>query len=644
MISNKIIEEALLIRRVEENFLDLFSDGKLNGTVHTSVGQEFSAVAFAGQIKKTDFVFSNHRCHGHYISYTKDFVDLIAELMGKKNGVCGGVGSSQHLQKYNFYSNGIQGGIVPVAAGMGLAQKISNSNNIGLVFIGDGTLGEGVVYETMNMISLLKIPLLIICENNQYAQSTKISDSLAGDILKRAESFGIKTFKGDTWDPESLIRKGKRAIDFVRNESQPGFFLVDTYRLNAHSKGDDDRDPKEKEFFRKKDFLTKFEKSNPLIFKEIDNRIIKKIKIAVNEIEKSEELSINEYFNEELLEEIKDKNWNLIKPLKKRQVKLINNFFHKTMESNKKTVFIGEDILSPYGGAFKVANGLSTNFPDRVFSTPISEAAITGISNGLALSGFKPFLEIMFGDFITLSLDQIINHSSKFFHMYNHKVKCPIVIRTPMGGKRGYGPTHSQTLDRFLIGIDNVKVVALNFMIDPSIILSQVVKEVHPVIVIENKADYGRYVGNFSSENYVSEYCDSEYPVIKIKPVKSKPNLTIVTYGGMLSDVLESIENLFYDSDFKVEIIALTKINPIDYDDIIKSVSITKKIAVIEEGSKIGGISSEIISTLVEKVDFKIQTLKIGSLPVPIASVKSLENQILPNSDIIITKINNTLK
>jgi 2-oxoisovalerate dehydrogenase E1 component len=644
MVSNTQIEEALLIRRVEESFLKLYADGKLNGTVHTSVGQEFSAVAFAGQISKQDFVFSNHRCHGHYISYSKDYEGLLAELMGKKSGVCGGVGSSQHLHKDNFYSNGIQGGIVPVAAGKGLAEKLTKSGNIGLVFIGDGTLGEGVLYESMNILSLWKIPLLIICENNQYAQSTRLTDNLAGDILKRAEAFGLKTFSGDTWDPSALNKNAKKAIDYVRNEGLPSFFLVDTYRLNAHSKGDDDREPKEKELYRKKDFLIKFEKSNPGEFKEMDDRVSAKIKVAIENIERSEELTLEEYLREPKRTESDNKSWKVIKPMKKRQVKMLNEFFNRTMQSNEKVIFMGEDVLSPYGGAFKVAADLSFNFPERVFSTPISEAAIVGISNGLAISGFKPFLEIMFGDFMTLALDQIINHSSKFHHMYNLKVKCPIVIRTPMGGKRGYGPTHSQTLDRFLIGIDNVKVVALNSMIDPAIVLDRVATEEHPVIVIENKADYGRYIGNFILENYVAEYDNADYPVIKIRPLRSKPNLTIVTYGGMLNDVIESIEPLFYEADFKVEVIALTEINPIDYNDIISSVSVTKKVAIIEEGNAVGSISSEIISSLLEKLDFKFEGLKIGALPVPIASVKSLEEQILPSSDIIVSRIKNKFK
>ena len=212
MLTHKQIKLALLIRAVEQKFLDLFSQGKLNGTVHTSVGQEFSAVAFAGALSSSDFIFSNHRCHGHYLAFTGDYQGLIAELMGKQEGICSGIGSSQHLCNGNFFSNGIQGGIVPVSAGFALGNKLKKNHNIGIVFIGDGTLGEGVVYETMNIISKWEIPLLIVCEDNSYAQTTSTSISLSGEIVDRAKAFDIKTFKSDTWDIDGLLENAQNSI------------------------------------------------------------------------------------------------------------------------------------------------------------------------------------------------------------------------------------------------------------------------------------------------------------------------------------------------------------------------------------------------------------------------------------------------
>jgi 2-oxoisovalerate dehydrogenase E1 component len=638
-LTHKHIKEAILIRKVEETFLDLFSKGKLNGTVHTCVGQEFSAIAFAGQLEKSDFVFSNHRCHGHYISFTKDVKGLIAELMGKKSGTCGGVGSSQHLCNNNFFSNGIQGGIIPVAAGYALSNKVNGLNSIGVVYIGDGTLGEGVLYETMNIASKWDIPLLIVCENNFYAQSTPQELNLAGDILKRAEAFDIKTFKSDTWDLESLMKNAKMSIDYVRQCKKPCFHLVETYRLNAHSKGDDNRDKNEVLNFINKDFINNFEKNENEIYNkylEIANDKIFKI---LSEIENEDELSLIDYFNH--LPENYNNQWKEIEFIDKRQVELLNSFFQDKMTNNDKTFFIGEDILSPYGGAFKVAKNLSKISPERTLSTPISEGALSGIANGLALAGNKSYAEIMFGDFITLAFDQIINHASKFHHMYNGKVSCPVVFRTPMGGNRGYGPTHSQTLDKFLCGIDNIKTIALNTFINPILIYEKIHSEKHPVIVIENKTDYGKKIGAIKTENYKILVNEDQYPVIKAIPISSAPNSTIVTYGTNGDWILENLNQLFKETDIIAEVLILTKISPIDYTVIIESVKNTKNLIVVEEGSKHFGVSSEIISGTLENIDFPIKVKRIGALQVPIPSVRSLESQVLPNIDLVIQTICN---
>jgi len=642
MLNDDHIKDALLIRRVEEKFLELFSQGKLNGTVHTSVGQEFSAVAFAGQLKSSDFVFSNHRCHGHYLSFTRDLRGLIGELMGKRSGTCGGVGSSQHLQFGNFFSNGVQGGIVPLAAGFGLAQKLNKDNNIGIVFIGDGTLGEGILYETMNIVSKWQIPLMIVCENNFYAQSTPQRLTLAGDICKRAEAFGIQARHTTTWDVEQLLATAKQAIDDVRSSGLPLFVRVDTYRLNAHSKGDDDRDPAEIEEYRQKDFLHRLKHERPADYQRHLEPIDRQISSLVEELEAEEELRLAQYYSPPAA--AAKPKWAPLQDSTLRQYQHINNFFKQAMADDPKLVFIGEDVLSPYGGAFKVANDLSTLFPERVFSTPISEAAITGVSNGLALAGFRPFAEIMFGDFMTLAFDQIVNHAAKFYHMYNHKVKCPVVIRTPMGGRRGYGPTHSQTLDKFLIGIENVTTVALNSLVMPEIIYNAVLKEEHPVIIIECKSDYGRKIGKKPINNYQYLQSDSSYPVVRISPVLSTPTATIVTYGGASSMLVDCLEQVFFEADVKPEVLVLSKINPIDYTPIIDSVRVTGRLFVLEEGSVTGGIGSEIIAAVSEILGERLICARIGALPVPIPAVKSLESRVLPNVAILVETIKRVLQ
>ena len=165
-----------LIRRFEETVLEEFPRGSFYGTTHTYIGQEADAVGVLNHIQADDIVVSNHRCHGHFLAYGGDIRALFAELMGKTTGVCGGRGGSQHLHWKNFYTNGILGGTVPIATGMALAEKFKESQAITINFLGDGAFGEGVVYESLNMASLWKAPILYVIENNSIAQSTPIDD------------------------------------------------------------------------------------------------------------------------------------------------------------------------------------------------------------------------------------------------------------------------------------------------------------------------------------------------------------------------------------------------------------------------------------------------------------------------------------
>jgi 2-oxoisovalerate dehydrogenase E1 component len=633
-IDKGFFQLALSIRRTEDKFLELFDKGKMNGTVHTCNGQEFSAIAFCSALDLHDFIFSSHRCHGHYIARTGDLSGLISELMGKTTGTCSGIGSSQHLFYDNFYSNGVQGGIVPVAAGMAFAAKKKNKGAIGIVFIGDGTLGEGVVYETLNLISLLSLPLLVVCENNSYAQSTKIENSLSGDILARPKAFGIKTFHSNTWDLTNLFSDASNSINFVR-EGRPAFHLVDTYRLNHHSKSDDNRDIAEVQRYFEKDPLNIFQANHPEIYQSMLNDIDLEINNISNDADKKSELSGEMYHTEAKYK--RNEGYENIEKLNERVVSRINLFFDNILSSDENVLFIGEDVLSPYGGAFKVAKDLSLKYPDKVISTPISEAAITGISNGLALGGFRPYLEIMFGDFLTLSMDQIINHASKFYHMYNKKINCPIVIRTPMGGGRGYGPTHSQTLDKFLVGIDNLSVIALNSFIDPKLIYESIHNnEVHPVLVIENKLDYGRFVGAQKLDFYDVKRSLDLYPIVLCSPISVTPSITIVTYGGISTNVIEALHGVFQVSGFIPEVIILSKISPLDINPVLESVKVTQRIITIEEGSKEFGIGAEIIAKAIENLGSEVILAKrIAAKPVPIPSARSTEDWVLPNNRII---------
>lgn len=243
--------QMTLIRQTEQAFFDLYARGLMAGTVHTSIGQEACAVGVVAALDRArDVVFSSHRAHGHFLAYCDDVEGLVAELLGRRTGIVGGVGGTQHLHIRNLYTNGIQGGIVPNAVGAALAEKLDGSGAIVTVFLGDGTMGEGVVYESMNLASLWQLPVLFVLEDNHYAQSTPKHLEHAGRLADRPRAFGIATHDltggsahtmADALDVVEVYAAACTAATYVREHRAPYFLALPTYRLVPHSKGDDTR-------------------------------------------------------------------------------------------------------------------------------------------------------------------------------------------------------------------------------------------------------------------------------------------------------------------------------------------------------------------------------------------------------------------
>ena len=233
------------IRRFEETVLEEFKRGVFAGTTHTSLGQEANAVGVISALQPEDIIVTNHRCHGHFLAYGGDMRALFAEMMGRESGVCAGRGGSQHIHWRNLYSNGVQGGIVPIAAGMALAEKQKGSGSIVTVFIGDGTFGEGIIYEAFNMARLWTLPLLIVVEHNHIAQTTPTELVQVGQLAERMRTFEIPDNELDSSDVDEIHRATLTAAESVRRDQLPSALLLHTVRFGPHSKGDDTRDQNE---------------------------------------------------------------------------------------------------------------------------------------------------------------------------------------------------------------------------------------------------------------------------------------------------------------------------------------------------------------------------------------------------------------
>jgi 2-oxoisovalerate dehydrogenase E1 component len=630
----------MLIRGVERKLLDLFGEGKLYGTVHTCIGQEWAGIAIAEALVPDDVIFTSHRGHGHFLAKTDDVEGLIAEVMGRQAGVCGGRGGSQHLCSRGAFSNGVQGGIVPVSAGIALAQKLRGTGGIVVVYIGDGTLGEGVVYETMNIASKWELPLLIVLENNSYAQSTSQAQTLAGDICARAAAFGIQTTQADTWDLERLLPTAAQCVEMVRTQGKPVFLRIDTYRLMAHSKGDDDRDPEEVQAFWAKDPITQFALEEKAQAEAIQARVRERVDAAVAQAEASPyaaPLAANDGAPGQAVQPIWEPT-RIATP--ERAVTLIHDALERNMRRDERIVLIGEDIEGPYGGAFKVTRNLSQSFPGRVRNTPISEAAIVGLGNGLALSGLLPVCEIMFGDFLTLAADQLINHASKFHYMYNDQVNPSLIVRTPMGGKRGYGPTHSQSLEKHFMGLPGTMMLATHSRYDPGLLYDALFQVIdRPTIVIENKLLYGVKVSDQLAAGFVLEHTREPLPTTRLRP-EATPDVTILCYGGMLPEVEKAIELLFDAHEVACEVICPLRLYPFDPWPVVESVHKSGRLLVVEEGVSFAALGAEAIAQVMERSPGVLsQVRRLASPSHPIPSCGPLEKALLPGTDHVVAAV-----
>jgi pyruvate/2-oxoglutarate/acetoin dehydrogenase E1 component len=322
----------------------------------------------------------------------------------------------------------------------------------------------------------------------------------------------------------------------------------------------------------------------------------------------------------------------------------LNSALRHALTLDARVYLLGEDILDPYGGAFKVTRGLSTEFPDRVLTTPISEAGIVGVAIGMALRGLRPVVEIMFGDFITLIADQVINHAAKFRWMYNDQVRTPLVIRVPMGGRRGYGPTHSQTLEKLFLGVPGLRVLAPSVIGNPGDLLAcAILIGDDPTLFVENKLLYLLPVQK------KTDLVDFELNTVPLdgRGVGQKgigvtylltvrgappPVLTLASYGYMAELARQAMLKLAYEYEVFTELVIPTQLAPFEIEPILASVRRTGRLLTIEEGSLSLGWGAEIVARTVEALGAGLQAARrLAALDLPVPASGPLESTVLPS-------------
>jgi 2-oxoisovalerate dehydrogenase E1 component len=626
-----------LIRGVEQLLLDLFSKGQLSGTTHTCLGQEFCQMGVVRALTDADdAVLSNHRNHGHFLTYSGDVRGLIAEIMGREGGVCGAVGGSQHLAYGHFHSNGVQAGMTGIGVGQALARKLRGSSGIIAVIVGDGTMGEGLLYESMNLAAIWNVPVLFVVENNGIAQTTPTAHTVAGSIEARGAAFGLRTWRLDDANPD-FFADAEAIVGEIRRTGTAGLLVIDTCRLGPHSKGDDLRPVNEVARIRDRDPLMR-----------LGDNISDFRRLKIDEA--------NAEFLAEVLEWVlqQPEETKLPPPIWKtaatRKVtnqqptapgnvrSALTNALDSLLAANRECLLLGEDLHDPYGGAFKVTSGLSSKYPEQVISTPISEAGITGVAIGLALAGFRPIVEIMFADFLTLAMDQLYNHAAKFPAMFP-TAQVPLLIRTPSGGRRGYGPTHSQSPENLACAIPGMTVLFPSHRHDVGAILKNgVCNWPYPKICFEHKLLYGLPCQPADYRELPPEDADPGADLFStLVSGPTDPDLTLVAYGYSVA-MAEELAARLTEEELTAEIVAPSLLSPFPKRTMLRHLLKQERILVIEETYAEYGIGAE-IGALLAAAGYRGRFHRIGAPRIPIPAARSLESQVLPGIDTLMNAV-----
>ncbi|MEO6710760.1 MAG: thiamine pyrophosphate-dependent enzyme, partial [Planctomycetota bacterium] len=487
------------IRLFEETATALFKAGRIKGTAHSYAGEEAIAAGVCHSLSVQDFVGSYHRGHGHCIAKGARVDRMMAELLGRSTGYCGGLGGSMHIADLSLNilgANGVVGATMPLGAGAALSAKLRGSDAVSVAFFGDGASNQGVFHETLNLASVWKLPMVFVCENNQYALNTAYETTTAVDkISYRAASYGVPGHTIDGNDAVEVLLVVGEAIERARRGEGPSLIEAMTWRWGPHSMRANLREPRTEEARRS------WEARDPVL--RLEDRIkdeAPELLGRVEEIKSSLRTEIDEavkYADASPEPDMASLSSAVYVPhalpapppaTTTREltfVQALNEALRQEMERDQDVFVMGEDIAET-GGIFQVTKGLSEHFgTERIRDTPISEAAFCGAGVGAAIAGLRPVIEVQIFDFVTQMMDMIVNQAAKFRFMNGGTARVPMVIRGPQGGGIRLAAQHSQSLESWFMHIPGLVVIAPSTPYDAKGLLAAAIRDDNPVIFLE---------------------------------------------------------------------------------------------------------------------------------------------------------------
>jgi len=639
-----------LSRYLDEKQLILLKQGK--GFFHIGAsGHEACTIAASHCFKPGyDYAYPYYRDQAFCLGFGMTSKEILLSFLAKDDDPnSSGRQMPQHYghKELNIVSQSSPTGTQYLqAVGAAFAIQKDNSNSVVYVSSGDGTTSQGDFHEALNWASREKAPVIFHVENNGYAISVPLSEQTSGEsiysITSGYEHLDRYTIDGTNYF-ESVLAFNK-AIDRARKGKGPTVIESKVVRLLPHSSSDDQRKYRTEEEINKdklKDPIIAFEKvciKEKIVKKEEFDKIYKEIKNQVDKDAEWAELQENPKPITSM-KNIYSENDNSFKTPKNVGDKIvlvdaINHALEEELIYNKKMLVYGQDIAGGKGGVFTATRGLTDKFgKDRVFNSPLAESSIIGTAIGLSTLGYKPVIEIQFGDYIWTSMMQIRNEVATMRYRSNGDWTCPIVMRVPVGGYIHGSLCHSQSIEGYFTHLPGIKIAFPSNASDAKGLLKASCRMDDPILFLEHK---GLYRQGFAS----SEEPDSEYLLEfgKANIVQNGDAITIVTWGALVQKSVEATKK----TNISVEIIDLRTLVPLDFDTILQSIKKTNRLIVVHEDNLTNGFGAEIVSKIsdvgFEFLDAPIKRVASKDSPVPYSQV--LEDEILVQIDWIVDSIN----
>ena len=650
-----IYSSMYLSRMLDEKQLILLKQGK--GFFHIGAsGHEAAELAAAKNINSDkDYSYPYYRDQAYCIGLGMTSKELLLSFLAKDDDPnSSGRQMPQHFgsKKLNIVSQSSPTGTQYLqAVGAGFACQRDKNKSIVYVSSGEGTTSQGDFHEALNWASREKAPVVFHIHDNNYAISVPIKDqTTGGSVFNMASGYeSLSKFDVDGCNFFESYQAFKLATERARKGKGPSIIISNVVRLLPHSSSDDHtkyRPKKELEADKARDPLTQFKNScikSKIIkeaeFQSIEYKIDEQINNDADWAEKQDNPSSDSYSDNlfsnflelDLSTEDKIHNSNSDKCV---MVDAINHALSEELTFNDKMIMFGQDIAGGKGGVFTATRGLTDIFgKDRVFNSPLAESSIIGTAIGLSTMGYKPVVEIQFGDYIWTAMMQLRNELSTLRYRSNGDWACPVVVRVPVGGYIHGSLCHSQSIDAYFTHMPGVYIAYPSNAADAKALLKTACRMQDPVLFFEHK---GLYRQNYASSNEPDENTFLEFG--KARYVSRGSDLTIVTWGSIVQKSIEATRELEVSAD----IIDLRTLYPLDLDTIKESISKTSRVIIAHEDNLTNGFGGE-ISALISEHYFEMldaPILRVASEDVPIAYSSVLEDEILVQTDWIKDAIN----